>query len=337
MQQVLSPSVVFESRGMPVATAIEAWHDIAGNTLHISIDEDDRDRFSLSLRAMRLNQTVATAAQTTAQSLHRDLDRAHRDGLDQYGFFLQVTGSRLVQANEVDAVLLPGDLQFVDMAQEDRSVATDGRTTTLYVPRDLVESDVPEAWRLHGTIIRSAAAQVFTNQMLSLFDPTCAWSPVMAGFLERSLLSMAFGCLAELQVDAPGAVGDRVDRSMRCRIEHYIEENLADHGLGAQQIGAEFGISRSVIYRVFQFHGGLHRYILGRRLRRVRRLLLAGDERTISELAYASGFVSQAHFNREFRRTFSVTPSQVRLQQQYTGHNPVEASSLDLLFRSVAP
>ncbi len=199
MSQILRRSVVFESRGKPAATAIEAWHDIADNTLRISIDEDDRDRFSLSLHAMRLDQTVATAAQTTAQSLHRDLDRAHRDGLDQYGFFLQVTGSRLVRANGVDAVLLPGDLQFVDMAQEDRSVATDGRTTTLYVPRDLVESDVPEASRLHGTIIRSAAAQVFANQMLSLFDPTCAWSPVMAGFLERSLLSMAFGCLVELR------------------------------------------------------------------------------------------------------------------------------------------
>jgi hypothetical protein len=57
--------------------------------------------------------------------LHRDLGRVHRDGLDQYGFFLQVTGSRMVRANGIDAILRPGDLQFVDMAQEDRSIATD--------------------------------------------------------------------------------------------------------------------------------------------------------------------------------------------------------------------
>jgi AraC-like DNA-binding protein len=337
MDQVLSPSVVFESRGMPATAAIEAWQEIAGNTLRIGIDQDDRPRFSLSLQAMRLDETVVTAAETTAQSLHRDLGRVQRDGLDQYGFFLQVAGSRLVRANGVDSALMPGDLQFVDMAQEDCSIATDGRTTTLYVPRDLVEADVPEAWRLHGTIIRNTAAQIFANQLLTLFDRNCAWSPVMAGFLERSLLSIAFGCLVESQTNEPPFAPDHLARSIRRRIEQYIDDNLADHELGAQAIGQEFGVSRSVIYRVFQVHGGLNRYILGCRLRRVRRLLQEGNERTIAELAFASGFVSPAHFNREFRRAFGVTPTDVRNRPWRASPDPVEPSSLDQLFRSLAP
>jgi AraC-like DNA-binding protein len=177
---------------------------------------------------------------------------------------------------------------------------------------------------------------VFANQLLSLFDRDCAWSPLMAGFLERSLLSIACGCLIEAQLDASAPSPGTLDRSLRRRVEHYIEENLSDHDLGAQRIGQEFGVSRSVIYRVFQIHGGLNRYILGCRLRRVRRLLLAGDERTIGELAYASGFVSPAHFSKEFRRTFSVTPSEIRLQHLHAGQESVDASSLDQLFRSVA-
>ena len=202
MDQVLEPTVVFESSGMTASTAIEAWHEIASSTLRIGIDKDDQSRFSLSLQAIRLDETVVTAADTTAQAMHRDLGRVRRDGLDQYGFFIQVTGSRIVRANGIDAVLMPGDLQFVDMAQEDRVIATDGRTTTLYVPRHLVEAEVTEARQLHGTVIRNTAARVFANQLLTLFDRDSVWPTVMAGFLERSLLSLALGCLVETRLDA---------------------------------------------------------------------------------------------------------------------------------------
>jgi AraC-like DNA-binding protein len=121
------------------------------------------------------------------------------------------------------------------------------------------------------------------------------------------------------------------------RIERYIEDNLPDYTLDTHQIGHEFGISRSVIYRAFQTHGGLNRYILGRRLQRVRKHLLAGDDRTIGEIALANGFASPAHFNREFRRTFGATPTEVRTRPWHAGHESVEASSLDQLLRSLDP
>lgn len=336
MEQVLRPSVVFDSSAMPPAQALEAWQEIAGPTLRIGIDSADRDRFRLSLQAVRLVETVVTAAETTAQTMHRDLDRVHRDGLDQYGFFLQVTGSRITRVNGTDAILKPGDLQFVDMAQEDSSVASDGRTTTLYVPRHLVEADVPDAWQLHGTIFRNTAASVFAHQALTLFDAGSAWSTAMAAFLERSLLSIALGCLFESRLESATTLRVPVDRPLRRRIEQYIEDNLVDHELDAHRICHEFGLSRSVVYRVFQPHGGLNRYMLGCRLRRVRRLLLDGDDRSIAEIALASGFVSPAHFNREFRRSFGATPSEVRSHHLAIGRQGAAPSSLDQFFRSIA-
>jgi AraC-like DNA-binding protein len=336
MEQMLRPTVVFDSRGMPPALAIEAWQEIAGPTLRIGIEKADRERFQLSLQAVRLVDTVVTAAQTTAQSMHRDLDRVHRDGLDQYGFFLQITGSRIARVSGTDSLLMPGDLQFVDMAQEDSTVASDGRTTTLYVPRHLVDADVPDAWQMHGTIFRNTAARVFAHQALTLFDPESAWSMAMAAYLERSLLSIAIGCLFESRLHAEGAPPVTVDRSLRRRIEHYIEDHLEDHDVDAHRICVEFGLSRSVVYRVFQPHGGLNRYMLASRLRRVRRLLLDGDDRSIAEIAYACGFVSPAHFNREFRRVFGVTPSDVRRHHLAGGQAHAETRSLDQFFRSIS-
>jgi AraC-like DNA-binding protein len=334
---MLRPTVVFDSRDLPVASAIEAWREMTRSTVHIGIDKEHRERFSISLRAVRLRETVVTAVATTTQAFHRDPGRVRRDGLDQYGFFFQATGSRMVRANGIDRVLRPGDLQFVDMAQEDFTLAADGRTTTLYVPRHLVDAEFPEAWRLHGMVMRSTAARVFADQALTLFDPDGAWPATMAGFLERSLLALAIGSLIETRREAAPLTRGDLDLPLRRRIEHYIEDNLPDLTLDASRIGQEFGISRSVIYRVFHAHGGLNRYILGRRLHRVRKLLMAGDARTIAEIAFATGFGTPAHFNREFRRTFGTTPSEVRTLQRSIGHDPVEAASLDQLFRSLDP
>ncbi|HYI25996.1 MAG TPA: AraC family transcriptional regulator [Thermomicrobiales bacterium] len=335
MDQVLRPTVVFESRGMPPAAAIDAWREIAGPTLRVEIDREDQDRFSLKLQAVRLVETVVTAAETTAQAMHRDQDRANRDGLDQYGFFLQVTGSRIVRVNDVDTILMPGDLQFVDMAQDDYSIATDGKTTTLYVPRHLVESEVPDAWQLHGAVFRNTAARVFAHQALTLFDPECSWSTAMAAYLERCLLSIGLGCLYEMRPGIASSLRSSIERSMRRRIELYIDDHLANHNLDAHSICLEFGMSRSQVYRVFHTYGGLSRYILGCRLRRVRKLLVEGDERSIAEIAIACGFVSPAHFSREFRRTFGTTPREMRGHPQQIGNESVASGSLDQFFRSI--
>ncbi len=336
MDQMLRPTVVFDSGGMRPATAIKAWEEMAQPTLRIEINDDDRDRFALSLHIVRLVETVVSAASTTAQVMHRDLNRVHRDGLDQYGFFMQLTGTRITRVNDTDAILMPGDLQFVDMAQEDVSVAADGRTTTFYVPRNLVEADVPDAWQLHGTIFRSTATSVLAHQAMTLFDTESAWSTGMAAYLERSLLSIAIGCLFETRREQPASGRSTADRPLRRRIEHHIEDNLEDHDLDAYRICQEFGLSRSVVYRVFQPHGGLNRYMLGCRLRRVRRLLLDGDDRSIAEIALACGFVSPAHFNREFRRAFGVTPSDVRNHHRPVAIVPAGTSSLDQILRSIA-
>ena len=73
------------------------------------------------------------------------------------------------------------------------------------------------------------------------------------------------------------------------------------------------GLSRSALYWLFEPYGGVAAYLLERRLARVRALLADRREhRRISELAFAHGFASEAHFSRAFRRCFGLTPSDVR-------------------------
>jgi AraC-like DNA-binding protein len=48
-----------------------------------------------------------------------------------------------------------------------------------------------------------------------------------------------------------------------------------------------------------------------RRLQRAYDLIARGDGRSITEIAFAHGFSSSAHFSTMFRRTYGVSPRDV--------------------------
>ena len=69
------------------------------------------------------------------------------------------------------------------------------------------------------------------------------------------------------------------------------------------EAAAELGANRTHLARVFTMTFGIapHRYVIGRRVDRARRLLLAGH--SPAEAAVESGFHDQAHLTRQFRST----------------------------------
>ncbi len=95
---------------------------------------------------------------------------------------------------------------------------------------------------------------------------------------------------------------------------------MAKHYVAAQPPGtlsvagitAALGISRSVVYRLFERDGGLLAYDRMRRLRAVHRAMsnpLNGS--TLVELAARYGFRDQAALSRSFRKAFGTTPSEL--------------------------
>jgi len=289
------------------------------------------------LQAVRLETAVVTRAVTTAQVLDRDTTCVRRDGLDHFGCFFQESGTRVVRTAGGESILGPGDLQFVDMAQEDCSIAPDGRTAFLYVPRDLVEAEIPQAAHLHGMVFNHVLSRMFSTQLMSLFDREVKWPAEAAGIVERSLFSLGLECLALADPDGlvPRSLANEV--SLRRRIERYIDEHLGDRALDVPRITNEFSISRSALYRLFHDRGGVSHYILDRRLRRMRASLLADDRCTIGEMAFTHGFITQSHFSRDFRRAYGETPKTVRLRHGVRNQGAIAATSLDQVIRDMEP
>lgn len=91
------------------------------------------------------------------------------------------------------------------------------------------------------------------------------------------------------------------------RVRRYIDQNLGSATLSPVTICRDVGVSRSQLYRLFAESDGVSRYILTCRLLKAHAALLSSAER-VSNVAFAFGFSSHAHFSRVFKRHFGYAP-----------------------------
>ncbi|HEV2503912.1 MAG TPA: helix-turn-helix domain-containing protein [Mesorhizobium sp.] len=101
--------------------------------------------------------------------------------------------------------------------------------------------------------------------------------------------------------------------ALRERIVAYIDANLSRSDLSADEIARHMGCSRRYLHRAFEGEDiTLERFVWDRRLERSREALMAGNGASISEIAFACGFNSSAHFSRAFKAKYEVSPRELR-------------------------
>jgi AraC-like DNA-binding protein len=110
------------------------------------------------------------------------------------------------------------------------------------------------------------------------------------------------------------AAGRGLRAARRSAIKTDIAQNLAGD-VTAAALSARHRLSERYIRKLFESEStSLSRFVLMQRLTRVHRILRDPQHahRRIAEIAFAVGFGDISTFNREFRRQFSMTPSDVR-------------------------
>ncbi len=111
--------------------------------------------------------------------------------------------------------------------------------------------------------------------------------------------------------------------ALRERIVAYIDANLARSSLSAEDIAHHMGCSRRYLHRAFEGEGmTLERFVWDRRLERSKEELLspARASVSISEIAFACGFNSSAHFSRAFKSKYDVSPRELRERVRLVVH-----------------
>jgi len=95
-------------------------------------------------------------------------------------------------------------------------------------------------------------------------------------------------------------------------LDEFIEAGL-DGPLSVPAMAGLLGLSEGYFMRAFKNATGKspHAYLIDRRLARARALMLDSTA-TLTEIAYACGFNSQAHMATTFRQRLGVSPAQLR-------------------------
>jgi AraC-like DNA-binding protein len=101
---------------------------------------------------------------------------------------------------------------------------------------------------------------------------------------------------------------------LRDRIKVHVLQNLRNPGLDVSEVADSLRCSTRYVHKAFEAEGvSLSEYMWRERLLRCRAdLSSCDDKRSITEIAFAWGFNSSAHFSTKFRACFGQSPIQFR-------------------------
>jgi len=221
---------------------------------------------------------------------------------------VQTVGVSVYEQRGECVTLAPGDGLVYDVSQP--HAITSAETTEHFVvtvPHDLVAGRGIRLDRLSAQRFsaRTGVGRLAADLIHSTFDELATISPDCETDLAASLLGLMFLSLP--------SDGTHASEALRHRIEGYIRDQIRDPELSIDKIASALRCSKRYLHMAFAASDrSITDHIWATRLDGCRGDLARVSERTISEIAFAWGFSSSAHFSRAFRKRFGVTPSAFR-------------------------
>jgi AraC-like DNA-binding protein len=231
---------------------------------------------------------------------------------------LQLNGSCVVSQDGREARLTPGDYAIWDTTRP-YAVSTRGRNQILKVmfPRRMLR--VPPQ-RLSGLTAcrfdrREGLAASVSPFLVGLSSRLHSLSHVGELDLADAVLSMLASSFAERLSDAEPAEAGGI--GLLLRIRSYIEQRLADPGLNVSNVAAAHHISVRYLQKLFEIDGEtVTGWIRARRIEHCRRDLADPHSARlpVSSIAARWGLTNAAHFSRQFRGAYGLSPTEYRAQ-----------------------
>lgn len=269
--------------------------------------------FCASVAACRVGRLLVFDRRLHGVEHSRDAARVRRDGFDHFTLQLLRVGRFHGGALGEEHRLRPGEVVLFDMTRPQRTRADDARFVTVSMPRELVERAAPNARRHHGQPLPASVSGLLGDLMVSLARRAATLRPEASDGTARALAELLAGALGQVEPRGEASAAILADRRL-ARAQAHIEAHLADPRLDAGAVAAASGLSRSVLYRLFEPMGGVAQFILSRRVAALAASLRNPDEmRSITTLTYDHGFSSESHCSRAFRAVHGLPPGRFRV------------------------
>ncbi len=278
-----------------------------------------------------LDQLVLSESCFTNQLIHRG--KQHLNGFaDLLWVGVLFRGEIIGSLDDQQVHIRPGEIHVMDFSKIYSAKCAPSHLRSLLITHDLVGYDPSRHPPIMRFSERNAVGRVFLQTLMSVFAHLDRTTKAEAPSVARALIALLKGVLFTEMGTEPLAPSYQTARAEAMR--SYIGENLQCRSLDPETIGARFHVSRATLYRDFKEDGGVERFILARRLDAALMALAFGpaERGVVGRVAEQWGFTDTAHFSREFRRRFGITPSDVMGQSpgaadwQWSGYTPEDTA-----------
>jgi AraC-like DNA-binding protein len=324
-------AVLVDTRSVPPGERFACWHEAASKIffpLQISrqVERSQAEPFFGQVLGHRLGPIQAFRVTGDPNTCIRTPRGIRQGDPEELQLHLVRRGLCRVSQQDRASELVPGDLATQDTSRPytiDIVAGPGGGPFELIVfnfPKYLLGPHADHirartAMRIAGDSGLAARVGPFLTGLLDGLDDG---SVVESDGLTDSMV----GLLRSLFSSGRPAVPSDPTALLLRRIHAYIEQHLADPGLGPERIAGAHFISVRYLHKLFQGEGAtVSRFVQQRRLERCRRDLgdptLAGH--TIESICSAWGMTNPDHFSRVFRAAYGRPPREWRAHTLGTG------------------
>ncbi|KSB88659.1 hypothetical protein AS593_19665 [Caulobacter vibrioides] len=256
-------------------------------------------------------------SQAPASIMVRDPRLIARTGVDQFHVQYYRTHGFVLTLDGAERQVKPGDVCMLDLSRP-AALRTEGiDNLSAIVARDLLSPLLADVGDVHGLVLSGdSEAGVAVREHLQEMWLQGPDLTVEQGLVwSRSTAALLAG-VVRANTQSRAATRTEMRKSQFRAICRRIDRDIGDPELGPAILAGQFFVTRPTLYRMFEPHGGVGRYILGRRL--------TGAFRDLSDPSLARepiaavlrrwGFENHTAAGRAFRAAFGMTPTTCRFQ-----------------------
>ncbi|ODT14303.1 MAG: hypothetical protein ABS35_35155 [Kaistia sp. SCN 65-12] len=292
--------LLFSTRALPARDQFDAWRSFMAPAITLDVDGLRQAPFGAEQTVWDVGSFALTRAAMPMERV-RSWTHLRKNALDHWCFVV------------VDDNATAGrNLFFRSLGERFDGTARDSAILSLYLPRELFDDGLS---RIDGTtaVPDQGIGALLADYFLSLERRLPEIPQSQLPQIVEATRAMIAACVRPSRDRLDAAQGAIVATLME-RARVVVRQNFGVPGFGPDQLAHALGVSRSRLYRLFEPHGGVARYIHRQRMLAAHAALSDGaDARSIGRIAEALGFGDASGFSRGFKQEFGYSPSEARI------------------------
>lgn len=304
----------FSTRGEHRCDRAASWRRINARYFgELAVDAMADDAPEADLLAFEVGPLRMLRIDAPAHRVWRSSSATEMPMDSSYKLVLQLQGHAEIRQGQRAFCLRRGDWSFYDPRVP--------YSVTNFERMDLLVVQVPHAHlrgfkvpSLHTCEASSSGTQGMYAVLGSFLGSMAEQLPSLPNGVGQSLSETVLGLLASCMAthQSQEAEACSLPSVLRARVRQYVQTHLADTDLSIDGIAQAMRCSKRYLHRVFEDENISWYFIWQTRLERCQQEIRerAAERPMVSQIAFAWGFNSSAHFCRMFKKQFGETPSE---------------------------